>query len=100
MPAPPASSSGPASRPSRRRARDRRARVRDGSRRAGIVPPQDFLAADIPCYARPMAEKVAAKPSADLMFLLSQTSHALMIELTARLAELGISPRSHCVLSH
>jgi DNA-binding MarR family transcriptional regulator len=32
------------------------------------------------------------------MFLLSQASHALMTELTARLAELGISPRSHCVL--
>jgi MarR family transcriptional regulator, transcriptional regulator for hemolysin len=37
--------------------------------------------------------------NADLVFLLSQASHALMVELTARLAELGISPRSHCVLS-
>jgi len=34
----------------------------------------------------------------DLMFLLSQASHALTTELTARLAELGITPRSHCVL--
>jgi MarR family transcriptional regulator, transcriptional regulator for hemolysin len=33
------------------------------------------------------------------MFLLSQASHALATEMTARLAELGISPRSHCVLS-
>ncbi len=32
------------------------------------------------------------------MFLLSQASHALTTELTARLAEVGISPRSHCVL--
>jgi MarR family transcriptional regulator, transcriptional regulator for hemolysin len=33
------------------------------------------------------------------MFLLSQASHALATELTARLAELGITPRAHCVLS-
>jgi MarR family transcriptional regulator for hemolysin len=35
----------------------------------------------------------------DLAFLLSQASHALATELTARLAELGITPRAHCVLS-
>jgi MarR family transcriptional regulator for hemolysin len=35
---------------------------------------------------------------ADLMFLLSQASHALTTELTAGLAGVGISPRSHCVL--
>ena len=35
----------------------------------------------------------------DLAFLLSQASHALVTELTARLAELGITPRAHCVLS-
>ena len=40
-----------------------------------------------------------APPANDLMFLLAQASHALATELTARLAELGISPRSHCVLS-
>jgi DNA-binding MarR family transcriptional regulator len=44
-----------------------------------------------------MAKKAAAT---DLLFLLSQASHALMTEMTARLAELGISPRAHCVLSH
>jgi MarR family transcriptional regulator for hemolysin len=47
-----------------------------------------------------MARKGAAKPATDLMFLLAQASHALMTEMTARLAELGISPRAHCVLSH
>jgi MarR family transcriptional regulator, transcriptional regulator for hemolysin len=34
----------------------------------------------------------------DLMFLLSQANHALTTELTARLAELNLTPRSHCVL--
>jgi MarR family transcriptional regulator for hemolysin len=40
-----------------------------------------------------------SRPEADLVFLLSQASHALATELTARLEELGITPRSHCVLS-
>jgi MarR family transcriptional regulator, transcriptional regulator for hemolysin len=35
----------------------------------------------------------------DLAFLLSRVSHALVTELTARLAELGVSPRAHCVLA-
>jgi MarR family transcriptional regulator for hemolysin len=34
----------------------------------------------------------------DLMFLLSQASHALGTEMTARLAELGVTPRETCVL--
>jgi DNA-binding MarR family transcriptional regulator len=38
--------------------------------------------------------------TADLIFLLSQAAHALQTELTAELDGLGISPRSHCVLSH
>ena len=38
-------------------------------------------------------------PETDLAFLLSQAAHALVTELTARLAELGITPRAHCVLS-
>ena len=46
-----------------------------------------------------MATEAPAQPANDLMFLLSQASHALMTEMTARLAELGISPRSHCVLA-
>jgi DNA-binding MarR family transcriptional regulator len=37
--------------------------------------------------------------TADLIFLLSQAAHALTTELTAGLEDLGISPRSHCVLS-
>jgi MarR family transcriptional regulator, transcriptional regulator for hemolysin len=40
------------------------------------------------------------KQTADLLFLLAQASHALMTEMTARLAELNISPRAHCVLSN
>jgi MarR family transcriptional regulator, transcriptional regulator for hemolysin len=39
------------------------------------------------------------RPETDLAFLLSQASHALATELTVRLEELGITPRSHCVLS-
>jgi MarR family transcriptional regulator, transcriptional regulator for hemolysin len=40
-----------------------------------------------------------APPRADLGFLLAQANHALGTELTARLAELGITPRDQCVLS-
>jgi MarR family transcriptional regulator, transcriptional regulator for hemolysin len=36
---------------------------------------------------------------ADLIFLLSQAAHALTTELTAELAGLGITPRSHYVLA-
>ena len=39
------------------------------------------------------------KVEVDLMFLLGQASHALETEMTAALQALGISPRSHCVLS-
>jgi MarR family transcriptional regulator for hemolysin len=39
-------------------------------------------------------------PAPDLLLLLSQASHVLTTELTAGLAELGISPRGFCVLSH
>lgn len=46
-----------------------------------------------------MASKAPARPETDLAFLLSQASYALVTELTARLSELGISPRAHCVLS-
>jgi DNA-binding MarR family transcriptional regulator len=37
--------------------------------------------------------------SSDLCWLLARASHALMTESTAALEELGISPRSHAVLS-
>src|SRR5215208_7275885 len=35
----------------------------------------------------------------NLCWLLSRASHALNAQLTAALAELGMSPRAHCVLS-
>ena len=38
--------------------------------------------------------------TADLVFLLSQAAHALQTEMTAKLAELGVTPRMHCVLYH
>jgi MarR family transcriptional regulator for hemolysin len=47
-----------------------------------------------------VATDAPAKPATDLIFLLSQASHALMTELTVRLTELGITPRAHCVLSN
>ena len=50
-----------------------------------------------------MATTAARRPSkvdVDLMFLLSQASHALETELTARLQALGVSPRAHCVLTN
>jgi DNA-binding MarR family transcriptional regulator len=47
-----------------------------------------------------VAADTPAKPATDLIFLLSQASHALTTELTVRLAELGITPRAHCVLSN
>jgi hypothetical protein len=46
------------------------------------------------------ATKTPAKVDVDLMFLLSQASHALETEMTAQLQALGISPRAHCVLTH
>jgi MarR family transcriptional regulator for hemolysin len=46
------------------------------------------------------ATKPPSKVDVDLMFLLSQASHALETEMTAELQALGISPRAHCVLTH
>jgi DNA-binding MarR family transcriptional regulator len=46
-----------------------------------------------------MATSAPSRP-ADLVFLLSQAAHALMTEMTAGLAGLGVTPRAHCVLSH
>jgi DNA-binding MarR family transcriptional regulator len=37
---------------------------------------------------------------ADLVFLLSRAAHALQTEMTAELADLGVTPRMHCVLYH
>jgi len=41
-----------------------------------------------------------AVPETDLMRLLSWSSHALLAELTAALAKIGITPRAHCVLHY
>ena len=46
------------------------------------------------------ATKAPSEVDVDLMFLLSQASHALETEMTAELQALGISPRAHCVLTH
>jgi DNA-binding MarR family transcriptional regulator len=46
-----------------------------------------------------MAPTTSAATDLDLMFLLAQASHTLQTEMTAKLAELGITPREHCVLS-
>ena len=42
---------------------------------------------------------VAPSTQVDLAFLLAQASHALNARLAGRLAELGVTPRDHCVLS-
>jgi DNA-binding MarR family transcriptional regulator len=47
-----------------------------------------------------MATRAPAERGVDLMLLLDQASHALTTELTAGLADLGITPRGHCVLTH
>jgi MarR family transcriptional regulator, transcriptional regulator for hemolysin len=50
-----------------------------------------------------MAATAAARTpnvDVDLMFLLGQASHALETEMTAKLHDLGVSPRAHCVLTH
>lgn len=36
----------------------------------------------------------------DLSFLLAHASHVLATQMTAALAEIGMSPRGHCVLVH
>ena len=49
------------------------------------------------CYV----ERVAtAERPLDLIFLLSEAAHALQTEMTRDLAELGVTPRMHCVLYH
>ncbi|MDG4797723.1 MarR family winged helix-turn-helix transcriptional regulator [Micromonospora sp. WMMD1082] len=45
-----------------------------------------------------MTSPSPGRPS-DLMFLLSWASHVLRVEHAAGLADLGISPRAHCVLA-
>lgn len=40
------------------------------------------------------------RTSPDLSFLLDHTSHVLRSRMTAALAEIGLTPRMHCVLVH
>lgn len=46
----------------------------------------------------PTASPALAAP--DLSFLLQHTAHVLSTQMTAALAEIGMSPRAHCVLAH
>lgn len=41
----------------------------------------------------------SAPLAANLTWLLAQASHVLVTEMTAAFAEMGVSPRGHCVLS-
>ena len=47
----------------------------------------------------PSVPLAPATAPVDLMMLLNEASHALTTELAAGLADLGITPRDHCVLS-
>jgi DNA-binding MarR family transcriptional regulator len=49
--------------------------------------------------ARGTATDSPASLADNLCWLLSRASHALTTELTAALADAGLSPRAHCVLS-
>lgn len=42
--------------------------------------------------------KTTGAPTTDLSLLLSWASHSLATEMTANLAEVGATPRAHCVL--
>jgi MarR family transcriptional regulator, transcriptional regulator for hemolysin len=46
------------------------------------------------------AEPAALTDATDLSFLLQHTAHVLTTQMTAALAEIGMSPRAHCVLAH
>jgi MarR family transcriptional regulator, transcriptional regulator for hemolysin len=49
---------------------------------------------------RPQEEHSSSAPlSSNLGWLLAQASHVLITEMTVAFAELGVSPRGHCVLS-
>ena len=66
---------------------------------------QNFLAPDVKLSnITPMAIAVQAPPadetlSDNLCWLLARASHSLTMQLTTALADLGVSPRAHCVLS-
>ena len=47
-----------------------------------------------------MAVEAAGRTAPDLSFMLSHASHVLATRMTAALAEIGMTPRGHCVLVH
>ncbi|WP_433476704.1 MarR family winged helix-turn-helix transcriptional regulator [Spirillospora sp. CA-142024] len=47
-----------------------------------------------------MTSMAPARTQTDLSFLLDHTSHVLRTRMTAALAEIGLTPRMHCVLVH
>ncbi|MED7924040.1 MarR family transcriptional regulator [Nonomuraea sp. LP-02] len=47
-----------------------------------------------------MTAMAPARTETDLSFLLDHTSHALRSRMAAALAEIGLTPRMHCVLVH
>ncbi|WP_131740449.1 MarR family winged helix-turn-helix transcriptional regulator [Actinomadura roseirufa] len=47
-----------------------------------------------------MTSMAPAHTETDLSFLLDHTSHVLRTRMTAALAEIGLTPRMHCVLVH
>jgi MarR family transcriptional regulator, transcriptional regulator for hemolysin len=50
--------------------------------------------------SRPAQELEPSAPLAsNLAWLLAQASHVMITEMTAAFAEMGVSPRGHCVLS-
>lgn len=55
------------------------------------------MTAQAPAAAPPGGALGAAT---DVSFLLQHTAHVLTTRMTAALAEIGMSPREHCVLAH
>ncbi|MBG0564164.1 MarR family winged helix-turn-helix transcriptional regulator [Actinoplanes aureus] len=47
-----------------------------------------------------MTAMAPTRTETDLSFLLDHTSHVLRTRMTAALAEIGLTPRMHCVLVH
>ncbi|MFC5825966.1 MarR family winged helix-turn-helix transcriptional regulator [Nonomuraea insulae] len=47
-----------------------------------------------------MTAMAPARTQTDLSFLLDHTGHVLRSRMTAALAEIGLTPRMHCVLVH
>lgn len=47
-----------------------------------------------------MTAMAPTRTEPDLSFLLDHTSHVLRTQMSARLGEIGLTPRMHCVLVH